>query len=551
MRKTLWIIGAVIVVLILLIVCMPLFIDANQFRPTIESALGSNLNRKVQLGNISLSIFSGGASVDNLSISDDPAFNNGAFLTAKSLKVGVELMPLIFSRSLHVTSFTIEQPEVTLLRSPSGKWNYSTLGTSQPAGAPAAQKPQTTNSTAAADISVQKLAIEDGTLYVGNIGKNGKRQQYSNVALEASDLSFTSQFPFKFSAQTPGNGSMELDGTMGPLNRTDMEQTPLSANLHVKGFNLGATGFVDPASGLAGILDFAGTLSSDGTRMVSKGKITANKLQAVQGGSPAGVPIDVDYDATYELKPQTGTLTQGDVHIGGALAHLTGDFNASGEVASIQMKLRGQDMPAKDLESVLPAVGVILPPNASIQSGTMNVDLAINGPVNRLVTTGPVSLSNAKLANFNLGSRMGSIASLAGLPKPNDTVIQTFSTEARVAPEGTQLNKLNLVVSGVGGLTGDGTISANHALDFKMLANLSGPGSTPVGQLANMAGSFLGGGKQGKGGGIPFLIQGTTSDPKFVPDLKGFGHGLPSSGNNSQGQQGASGLLQGLLKKKP
>jgi AsmA protein len=549
-RKTLWIIGVVIVVIILVVVCLPLFIDANQFRPTIESALGSNLNRKVQLGNISLAIFSGGASVDNLSISDDPAFNNGPFLTAKSLKVGVELMPLIFSRQLHVTSFTIEQPEVTLLRSPSGKWNYSTLGTSQPTGTPAAQKPQTSNSTSAADISVQKLAIENGTLYVGDIGKNRKRQQYSNVSLEASDLSFTSPFPFKFSAQTPGNGSIQLDGNMGPLNRTDMEQTPMSANLQVKGFNLGATGFVDPASGLAGILDFTGTLSSDGTRMVSKGKITANKLQAVEGGAPAGVPINVDYDATYELKPQTGTLTQGDVHIGGALAHLTGNFNASGEVASVQMKLNGQNMPAKDLESVLPAVVVILPPNASLQSGTMNVDLAINGPVNRLVTTGPVSLSNAKLANFNLGSKMGAIASLAGLPKPNDTEIQTFSTEARVAPEGTQLNKLNLVVAGLGALTGDGTISANRALDFKMQANLSGPGSTPVGQLANIAGSFLGGGKQGKGGGIPFLIQGTTSDPKFVPDLKGFSHGLPGNSNQGQ-QQGASGLLQGLLKKKP
>ena len=44
---------------------------------------------------------------------------------------------------------------------------------------------------------------------------------------------------------------------------------------------------------------------------------------------------------------------------------------------------------------------------------------------------------------------------------------------------------------------------------------------------AKMSGGVAGGltelaGLGNKGAGIPFFIQGTTSDPKFVPDIKGM-----------------------------
>ena len=264
---------------------------------------------------------------------------------------------------------------------------------------------------------------------MGQAGSNAKRHEYDQMNLTASDLSYTSQFPFQFSATTPGNGSIKLTGKAGPLNQTDAAQTPVEASLEIRSLDLTLTGFMDPSSGIAGVLDFAGTLSSDGQQVNSKGKITASKLKLVPGGSPAGQPVQVDYDTNYELKPQTGSLKQGDVHIGKAVAHLTGTFNNSGETPSVAMKLTGADMPASDLESVLPAVGVTLPSGASLKEGTMNVDLAINGPVDKLVTTGPVKLSNGKLAGFDLGAKMGALSSFAGIPKGSDTVIETFSSD--------------------------------------------------------------------------------------------------------------------------
>jgi hypothetical protein len=74
--------------------------------------------------------------------------------------------------------------------------------------------------------------------------------------------------------------------------------------------------------------------------------------------------VQVNYATDYQMQPQTGTLKQGDLKIGNAVAHLTGTFNNSGETPSVVMKLNGENMPASDLEAVLPAVGVTLPAGA-------------------------------------------------------------------------------------------------------------------------------------------------------------------------------------------
>src|ERR1700740_2324845 len=99
MKRFLKILGIVIVLLIVVAIAIPFFIDANTFRPKLESELTDALGRQVKVGNLSLSLLSGSVSADNISIADDPAFGKSAFVEAKSLKVGVEMIPLIFSKT--------------------------------------------------------------------------------------------------------------------------------------------------------------------------------------------------------------------------------------------------------------------------------------------------------------------------------------------------------------------------------------------------------------------------------------------------------------------
>lgn len=544
-RKVSYIVGGVVVLLLLVVALLPFVIDANRFRPEIESSLNSALNRKVDIGNIRLSILSVGVTVENVSISDDPSFNKGPFLKAKSLSVNLELLPLIFSRAIHVTGLTIDEPSVTLLRSQSG-WNFSTLGAGQTQTKSASAATSSgTSSSSSPDLSIRNFSLKNGTMVIGNTGANAKSHTYDQVNIKASDLSYTTQFPFELTARTPGNGSLKLAGKAGPLNPQDSATTPVNASVEVKNLDMKSTGFIDPSAGIAGLLDFSGTLNSDGHTATSNGKIIATHLQLVPAGSPARQPVDVDYEATYELKPQTGQLRRGDVHIGKATADLSGNFNNSGAVATVQMKLNGQNMPASDLESVLPALGLTLPSGASLKQGTLNVNLAINGPVDKLVTTGPVNLSNAKLTGFDLGSKMGSLGALAGVSKVGDTDIQTFSSDMRVAPEGIRSDNLNVVVPSIGAMTGSGTISADHKLDFKMIARL-GRQSGSAQPLAKAAG----------GGGIPFKVEGTTSNPQIVPDVGGivgsYANGLKNGAipSNSKDLGQAVDKLGGLLGRK-
>jgi len=67
-------------------------------------------------------------------------------------------------------------------------------------------------------------------------------------------------------------------------------------------FDLIASGFIEPDSGFAGIIDFEGALSSDGRRMQSQGRAKADRMQIIKTGSPTSKPIFLDYTATYDLQ---------------------------------------------------------------------------------------------------------------------------------------------------------------------------------------------------------------------------------------------------------
>ena len=112
----------------LAVAVLPYLVNLDQLRPQLESSLQSHLGREVHIGALKLSLLAGGARAENLTVADDPAFSAGPFLHAKSLEVGVSLTSLIFSHSLHLTSLEIEDPELVLAKSSTGKWNFSSLG---------------------------------------------------------------------------------------------------------------------------------------------------------------------------------------------------------------------------------------------------------------------------------------------------------------------------------------------------------------------------------------------------------------------------------------
>jgi AsmA protein len=561
MKRLLVISGIIVGVLLLVIIAVPLFINVDSFRPDLEKKLSAALNRQVHIGKLDASLLSGGASASDITIADDPAFNKGPFLKAASVKVGVQLMPLIFSKQLKVTSLTIQKPDITLLKNAAGKWNYSTLGaTAQKSPSESSKPAPEPSGKSTPDISVDKFEIAGGTVRVGHSSGHsaGKESVYQNVNLVAHNISATSAMPFTLSAGMPGGGTLNLEGQAGPLNPTDSAKSPLDAKIKLNHADLAATGFVDPSSGVGGVLDFYGQVKSDGRKLHSEGKAKAADLRVVKGGQPAKQPVALDYKSDYALDSDTGTINA-NLHTGNSVTNASGTLSAKGEDTLANLKIVGKNMAVNDVEGLLPAFGVVLPSGASLQGGNINMDLNATGPLDRLVIDGPLKIEGTHLSGYNLGSKLGAIAAFTGNKSGTDTLIQTFSSALRVAPEGIKADNIVLDVPSLGIVTGNGVISGDNSLDFKMLVKLSGTAN-------NLLGSLTGASASAQSKGLPFLITGKTSNPVFRPAIGGAVAGdLQNSllqavqgnkGNKTDGQQQKPNLqdaLGGLLgkKKKP
>jgi AsmA protein len=558
-----------IVVIILILFILPFLIPVNKFRPTIEQKASEALGRKVSVGNLSLSILGGSLGMDDLSVSDDPKFNSGPFLTAKKLKVGVELMPLIFSQQLNVTEITIVEPQVTMLKDPSGKWNFSSIG----GGSSQTQKSSGGSGNSAESVSIKKLSLENGQITLGNTNSQ-KRSVYTKVDVTASDVATTNNFPVQFSMDLPGGGTMKINGKSGPVDQKDAALTPQDVKLTVSNLDLAKTGFLDPSLGLAGMVDVDANLVSQDGKMTTKGQLKLSKAVLVAGGSPSGVPAVIDFDTTYNLAAGTGVLNPSTLKIGNAKTNLNGTYKSEGDEFAVDMKVDGQALPATDLETFLPALGINLPSGSKLTAGTLSANLHVSGPTNKLVTDGTIGLYNGKLSGFDLGQKMAGVASLAGIKTGKDLDIEKFTSNVHMAPTGLRADNLDLVAPALGTVVGGGTLDSKNNMDFKLVATVnSSVLSAAANPIGGMTGGALGGGTNCKNGGlkVPLQVHGTTANPQIVPDVGGAAASMLKSelgcaggvgnvgnlakgltGAGSGGATGAVGQLGGLLgKKKP
>jgi hypothetical protein len=378
------------------------------------------------------------------------------------------------------------------------------------------------------------LELKNGKIILGSTNSQ-QRSTYDHVNVTASDFSLNSKFPVTVTANLPGGGDMKLDGNVGPVDKTDTTLTPMDAKLHVSSLNLATTGILDPSLGLGGLVDLDTTLANQGGFAQTKGTVKLSKALLVQGGTPASVPMNVDYSTKYDLRKNSGVLNPSTVKIGSATAKLNGTYAAQGDATVVDLKLAGDGMSAKDLQAFLPAIGVNLPKGTSLNAGTLSTNLNIKGPTNKLVTDGNIGLFNAKLEGFDLGSKMSAISALTGLKTGKDLDIEKLTTNVHMASSGLRAENFLAVVPSLGNLAGAGTLDSKNNLDFKMAATLTASAIGAVGGAGAGVGGALGalGGNQGgscKGGTtIPFQIQGTAADPKFIPDVGGVAAGMLKS----------------------
>ncbi len=252
-HRTLFIVlGSIVALVLLVALAIPLFINGDSFRAKIEAELTESLGRKVTIGKLDLSVLSGGLLATNTSLADDPAFSNEPILQAAVVDIDVDMIPLIFSRQVHITGFSIKKPTINLIRHANGTWNYSTIGGAQ------ANKPSS-SSNSMTGLIISHVTVSDGTLHVSTESAPGSpatpKRTYDQLNIEAKNFAFDKQFPFTVSAHLPADGTVSLAGNAGPINQRDASLTPFGAKLEVKHLDPVAAGFLDASSGISGTID--------------------------------------------------------------------------------------------------------------------------------------------------------------------------------------------------------------------------------------------------------------------------------------------------------
>ena len=518
----------VVVAVVLILVIVPLFVNADTFRPTVEDQLSSLLGRRVTFDHLSFSLFAGSLVAQNIAIADDPGFSTSPFIQAKKLDIGVEVMPFLFSRQVRITNFTIDSPAVQLIQNRAGKWNFSSIGGA--AAKPASpQKP-----TAIPDLTVSKLTIDHGSVTVSSVPPTAKPFVYSGVSVGVKQFSFAKSFPFHISADLPAGGTLKLDGTAGPLSEKDASDTPFQANLQIRHLDPVAAGLVDPGKGIGMVADIDAQANSNGTMATSTGKVKAAKLQLARTGSPAAQPVDIDYQVSNDLDARTGKVSDIAVHTGSVEAHVTGTYRFTPEAVSLDLRLSAPNLPVDQLEQLLPVVGIKLPTGSSLHGGTLTANLAITGPATESTISGPAELDNSSLAGFDLGSKIEGLNPFGG-GAGKGTQIQQVKATLNSSPQMTQINDIYGNVPAIGTATGSGTVSPAGTLNFNLVAKLNG--TNMIGSAVNSAsnaaqnavGSLVGGflGKKAAGKpaaaaanrGIPITITGTAEHPSIRANL--------------------------------
>lgn len=533
-------IGIFIVVLVLVVsgVAALLLVDANHFHPQIQATLSQALGREVTLGRLHVSVWSGSLDADEIRIGDDPAFGKQAFVSARSLQLGVRLWPLLLHRELHVTSLTLDQPSVSLRQDRTGHWNFATFG----AGGTTAAPPTAASAPPPA-FSVDKLRVKDGRVDLQRMA--GDVRSYQHVQLSADHVGFGAAFPFAMSAAMAGGGSLQLDGKLGPWNAGNAVLTPLDAHLVMRGLDLVGAGLMSRADGVGGVLDVDARLGSAKGVLTSKGGIDARKLKLVAAGSPSPQPLRIDYQASYQLDSGRGRIFDSTLGSGAARLAVSGSFDNRPKVMRLDLRLSGKQLPVDDLQPLLPVFGVVLPKDSRLSGGNLGVDLHAQGPLDALVISGPVTLDNSRLAGYSLGSKLGGVLALAGIKAPKDTVIRHAAATLKMSPSGIHAEPASAEIVDLGSLAGKGGMAADGRLDFSMLVKLDpsigGSGQTGTGLLGNSgAGRLLGGVLGGASGhGVGVRVGGTASAPTFKVDPAAVA-GLLGSGVGDALERGAT-----------
>jgi len=230
------IIGGLIVLIIVLLLIVPRFVDINKYKPRIERMVTESTGRPFSIGgDIDLTLFPwAGLSLSDVHLGNAKGFKEKDFVSVEHFEVRVKLLPLIF-RDVQVKRFVLKEPRIALEKGKDGRGNWEDLAKS-----PEQKKvekrpaPEKKSPFPIKNLMVGEFAITSGE-FVWLDHQKGTEQRLTEVNLALDSISLDEPIGLELSARLNGQ-PLQVEGKVGPLGRPPGEgRVPILINARALG----------------------------------------------------------------------------------------------------------------------------------------------------------------------------------------------------------------------------------------------------------------------------------------------------------------------------
>jgi uncharacterized protein involved in outer membrane biogenesis len=570
------------VLLILIALAVPYFLNVDRYRDTIADALAKQTGRKVTLGPIHARLFPGaGVSVADLHIGNPAGFPEGDLVGADEIRVNVALAPLLHS-IIHVNSVELVHPKLIVLTDSSGKNNYTFTPTET-----APPKSGDSSSSISLD-QIDSINLTGAEIVLGNVIRGAAapltdikginvtlhnfaispmrmhdwqaESNLSSVTLAMSGwkapIAFhTGQFTLsggKLDAQFVADLATAAD-IKGTLNVPDFEHP--QANFEMSASQLDVDKLIDVAGSGSGIpsaptpAQVAAEKPAEKSVAVQPAGKASAKASAKSKSSPATPAAAESTAATPGGKSELVARGHMNVEKITSKPYVVGPANVEirvftdrAELWPISIGMYGGTLelssridrvtdPARFTANVKMRnldVAKVLEPTPSARGkmgGTGELDLQLLGNLSdawkkTLSGSGKFAVRNGHLPGVNLAGAAVSLAKMAGVG--GDTPFSVLEGDITIADQRVSSKQIHLD-SSAGIVDLKGSLGLDSTLDYQGSATVDPAGALGKGAVGSVVGGLIGS-RVGKIT-VPFALAGTIESPKVTP-----GKGVPSFG---------------------
>lgn len=223
-RKSLLILAAIIVLVLVGVSIFLLTLDPNRYRGYIVDRLSQTLGRPVEAADVDLEWVPLSLTLNEIRVAESADFEGEYILSAQAIGIQVTLLSLLTGDPV-VSEFQVERPTIYLREDSSGQWNITRLG--QTTGSGNETEQEETSGGAPIETPVRNWVLNEGTVVVERSGHQPIRLEGINLTF--SDISTQHRFPFQIRAAFQGDTRLAAKGLIGPLNLDSFAETPFSA----------------------------------------------------------------------------------------------------------------------------------------------------------------------------------------------------------------------------------------------------------------------------------------------------------------------------------